>query len=470
MATDTQFSKIKQSVASIRAGLAGVARDENTEGRSGFHLTDVGPWLSKAASRSWQAVTETRIARYISQSLTRLIIFANLLAFAILVGGWMILSQQNIWLIDAKRAALVTQSRILAAAIATETMRRSGSPFDNAAEYDPDVIIDQAARSITTPAQSLAKLDFEIKPEQVAPVLARLIAGTNARARIYATDGTMVLDSNAFLETGGVAPSNAAEGDPRYVKPKNFWTRFLKWRLASSLPVYQDRNDISGLSYPEVRKSIKNGETYSMLLMSGSGNQVVAISSPVVSAGDVKGVLMLSTQPGEIGEILSGERLRIGLLAIIAGLATIIASILLARTVAGPMRRLSDAAEAVTADMTASQALPTFPGREDEVAQVARSFENMTSAMRRRIEASERFAADVAHELKNPLTAARTTAESLVYARTEEQRDGLVTQIGEELRRLDRLISDVSNIQRLDAELALQETEPVNLAELINGV
>ncbi|MEO1795100.1 MAG: ATP-binding protein, partial [Pseudomonadota bacterium] len=275
---------------------------------------------------------------------------------------------------------------------------------------------------------------------------------------------------NAFLETGGVAPSNAAEGDPRYVKPKNFWTRFLKWRLASSLPVYQDRNDISGLSYPEVRKSIKNGETYSMLLMSGSGNQVVAISSPVVSAGDVKGVLMLSTQPGEIGEILSGERLRIGLLAIIAGLATIIASILLARTVAGPMRRLSDAAEAVTADMTASQALPTFPGREDEVAQVARSFENMTSAMRRRIEASERFAADVAHELKNPLTAARTTAESLVYARTEEQRDGLVTQIGEELRRLDRLISDVSNIQRLDAELALQETEPVNLAELINGV
>ena len=88
----------------------------------------------------------------------------------------------------------------------------------------------------------------------------------------------------------------------------------------------------------------------------------------------------------------------------------------------------------------------------------------MTAALYRRIEASEKFAADVAHELKNPLTAARSTAESLTYAKTDEQRDQLVTQIQIELKRLNRLITDVSNASRLDAELARQQTEPVDLA------
>ena len=94
----------------------------------------------------------------------------------------------------------------------------------------------------------------------------------------------------------------------------------------------------------------------------------------------------------------------------------------------------------------------------------------MTASLYRRIEASEKFAADVAHELKNPLTAARSTAESLSYARTDEQRDQLVSQIQIELKRLNRLITDVSNASRLDAELALQQREPVDLTGVLNGV
>jgi two-component system sensor histidine kinase ChvG len=101
---------------------------------------------------------------------------------------------------------------------------------------------------------------------------------------------------------------------------------------------------------------------------------------------------------------------------------------------------------------------------------MAEAFAAMTSSLYRRIEASENFAADVAHELKNPLTAARSTAESLSYARTEEQREQLVQQIQLELKRLNRLISDVSNASRLDAELAFQETAPVELSSMLSGI
>ncbi|MEL6299621.1 MAG: stimulus-sensing domain-containing protein [Pseudomonadota bacterium] len=465
MAVDTQFSRFKRTIgeavsSSLTADLATWRR----------RLAAAAAGVGASATGAWAAMGRTRFAQFIARDLARRIIFVNLLALAILIFGWLILSRQNVWLIDAKRAALVTQSRIIAAAIATETMRQVSSPATTASDYNPDIIVDQAARGFTTPEQALAKLDFEIRPEQVTPALARLLSGTNARARVFGTDGTMIIDSDAFLSSGGLAATSADAANARTVKPKNFWTRFLKWRLASDLPVYQDRDDISGLSYPEVRRTIRDGAVHSMVLMTEAGEQIVAISAPVINAGAVKGVLMLSTQPGEIGEILSSERLRIGLLAVLAALATVIASLLLARTVAGPMRRLSETAEDVTADINASRSLPTFPGRQDEVGQLARSFSNMTSAMRVRIESSERFAADVAHELKNPLTAARTTAEALTYAKNDAQRDTLVEQIRGELIRLDRLISDVSNIQRLDAELALQETTSVDIVGLIDGV
>ncbi|HWK40191.1 MAG TPA: HAMP domain-containing sensor histidine kinase, partial [Hyphomicrobium sp.] len=144
--------------------------------------------------------------------------------------------------------------------------------------------------------------------------------------------------------------------------------------------------------------------------------------------------------------------------------------LLLARTVAGPIRRLSAAAERVSHNIEARTQLPEYNGRTDEVAQMAQAFQAMTGALCRRIEASEKFAADVAHELKNPLTAARSTAESLSFAKTEEERMHLVAQIQGELKRLNRLITDVSNASRLDAELARKEMRPIDVTAMLHNV
>ena len=134
------------------------------------------------------------------------------------------------------------------------------------------------------------------------------------------------------------------------------------------------------------------------------------------------------------------------------------------------MRRLSAAAERVSHNIDARTQLPEYAGRTDEVAQMATAFHAMTSALCRRIEASEKFAADVAHELKNPLTAARSTAESLGYAKTEEERTHLVQQIQGELKRLNRLITDVSNASRLDAELARKEMRTIDVTAMLRNV
>jgi two-component system sensor histidine kinase ChvG len=207
-----------------------------------------------------------------------------------------------------------------------------------------------------------------------------------------------------------------------------------------------------------------------MLLVTEAGEQIVSVATPIQYRGGVQGALLLSTRPGVIDDVLQEERSLLMYLALIALGATLIASWLLYRTIAGPMRRLSEAAENVARSIGARTELPELSGRADEVGQMGSAFRSMTASLFRRIEASERFAREVAHELKNPLTAARSTAESLAYAKTPEMQEELVRQIQEELARLNRLISDVSDVSRLDAELAYGETEPVDVRDVLRGV
>ena len=207
-----------------------------------------------------------------------------------------------------------------------------------------------------------------------------------------------------------------------------------------------------------------------MLLLNKKGEQIVSMALPIRRFKNVQGVLLLSTLPGQIDKILREERTVILVLAAVALLASVVTSLLLARTVAGPMRRLSAAADQVSRNIAAPQQLPELADRHDEVGQMAGAFQAMTAALYKRIEASEKFAADVAHELKNPLTAARSTAESLGYAKTDEQRDQLIEQIQMELKRLNRLITDVSNASRLDAELARKEMRAIDVTTMLRNV
>jgi two-component system sensor histidine kinase ChvG len=311
-----------------------------------------------------------------------------------------------------------------------------------------------------------AALQLSIPPERVTPILRRLVP-TETRARVYSRDGTLITDTAQLLSRGQLTRS---EPEPAgSIKVKSTWARFLAWLMRGELPVYREIGRGSGTAYPEVRMAL-TGSATPMLLVNDHGEQIVSMAVPIQYRKTVQGVLLLSTRPGEIDEILSEERNVIIALALTAFAATLLASFLLARTIAGPMRRLSEVAENASRNINARHELPVLARRADEVGQMAAAFRQMTASLYRRIEASERFAQDVAHELKNPLTAARATAQALSLARTPEQREELVHQIQAELMRLNKLITDVSNASRLDAELAMQESEPVDLRRVLQGV
>lgn len=412
----------------------------------------------------WRFLTQGPLIRFISKTLQRRIFFANLVGLAILFFGIFYLSQYHAWLIDAKRESLRDRGEIIAAGIAAkaEMDKETGRIV-----LDPDRLPEVAGSMIPFRDDGFAALQLSLAPERVTPILRKLMPSTeNTRARVYAQDGTLIVDTAQLLLRGQVARGDASNDR---VKVKSPWTRFLAWLMRADLPVYREIGGANGTAYPEVRMAL-GGSTTPMLLVNEKGEQIVSVAVPIQYRKAVHGVLLLSTRPGEIDEVLSEERGVILALAGIALAATLLASWLLARTIAGPMRRLSEAAENVRHNIRARRELPEFARRGDEVGLMATAFHEMTESLYRRIEASERFAQDVAHELKNPLTAARSTAESLAYARTAEQQQALVQQIQEELKRLNKLITDVASASRLDAELALQATEPVDASKVLQGI
>ena len=213
-----------------------------------------------------------------------------------------------------------------------------------------------------------------------------------------------------------------------------------------------------------------NGQNASMVRINDRGDVIVSVAVPVQRFRAVRGALMLSTQGADIDDMVEAERLAILKVFIVAAGVMVVLSILLAGTIAEPVRRLADAAESVRRRIRSRVEIPDFTRRRDEIGHLSGTLRDMTNALYSRIEAIESFAADVAHELKNPLTSLRSAVETLPVAKTDESRGRLLAIIQHDVKRLDRLISDISDASRLDAELQRQEAAPVDIAKLLNTV
>jgi two-component system sensor histidine kinase ChvG len=200
------------------------------------------------------------------------------------------------------------------------------------------------------------------------------------------------------------------------------------------------------------------------------GEVIVSVAIPVQRFRAVRGALMLSTQGADIDDMVEAERLAILKVFLVAAGVMFVLSMLLAGTIAGPVRRLADAAERVRRRIRTRVEIPNFTGRRDEIGHLSGTLREMTDALYSRIEGIESFAADVAHELKNPLTSLRSAVETLPRVKSEESRQRLLAVIVHDVKRLDRLISDISDASRLDAELQRHEVAQVNIALLAEAL
>ena len=207
-----------------------------------------------------------------------------------------------------------------------------------------------------------------------------------------------------------------------------------------------------------------------MVRVNDRGEVIVSVAVPVQRFRAVRGALMLSTQGADIDDMVEAERLAIVKVFLVAAGVMVVLSMLLAGTIAGPVRRLADGAERVRRRIRTRVEIPDFTRRRDEIGHLSGALRDMTNALYTRIEAIESFAADVAHELRNPLTSLRSAVETLPLAKTDDSRKRLLEVIEHDVKRLDRLITDISDASRLDAELQRQEAARVDLAQLLEAL
>ncbi len=400
-------------------------------------------------------------------SLGRRIVFLNVFGLLLLVSGILYLNQFREGLIDAKVSSLEVQGEIIAAAISAST-----SESQEGIQVDPQILLEStsAPGNLQRQADDLFDLEFQIDPTLVAPIVAQVIEPTGTRARIYGKDGELILDSNQFFKEGGF--KNNRDGSDTE-QPVSFFTgisqRFKSWYRQYDLPIYEDIGSNNGKAYTEVVSALGGART-PVVRVNNKGELLVSIGVPIRQSSQVNGVLLLSTQGGEIDSIISKERMAIGRVSLFALVITGLLSLILAGTIAGPMRRLSNAAIRVRKSIKAREEIPDFTGRSDEIGDLSGALREMTNALYARIEAIENFAADVSHELKNPLTSLRSAAETLPLAKSDESRHQLVDVILHDVKRLDRLISDISDASRLDAELVREDSEPIDIIQLVNNV
>ncbi len=384
-----------------------------------------------------------RLNRFGGSRLGGLIFALNLISLLILLGGALALNEWRRGLVEARQDSLVGQAELLANVLGSENYT-VGEP---------------------TP---------QFNSERVPQILLDRFIPEGQRARLYDADGVMFVDSIG-LEPGAIDLKPFADS---YAVTEVIPGRPLPPAKPAGTPVQTTPADeVARASARQLRArrelveevdAALAGATQKTLRHDEDGGRVVSVSIPVRHVNQILGVLTL--EAGDVDEILSAQRRALIPFALVALAVNLLASVLLHLFVARPIMRLSAAADQVRMQRARAISLPDLEGRRDEIGDLAKSLETMTETLSDRMDAIERFAADVSHEIKNPLTSIRSALETLELVSEPAQRERLTLLLQADVKRLDRLITDISNASRLDAELSRERPRPIDLNALIGDI
>nr|WP_244439572.1 stimulus-sensing domain-containing protein [Azospirillum baldaniorum] len=392
--------------------------------------------------------------RGVPSPLTLRILAVNVLALLLLVGALLYLGRYQDRLVQAELDALETEARIFASALGEGAVQRAAD--------EPE----------------LGQESYELSPELGRQMIRRLALATETHTRLYGPNGRLLSDSRVLTGSPGkieiqelpLPPS----GDPASRAVNEFYARFIDVVPSrENLPLYRDPPGHAAESAPpppNVERALAGENSATVWRLASPvarSNLLLTVAVPVQRYKEVLGAVLLSRSGTVIDEAIRSVRTDILRVFAVALLVTVLLSLYLAGTIARPIRKLAQAADRLRTGHGRHTEIPDFTRRGDEIGELSGVLRDMTAALWARMDAIERFAADVAHEIKNPLTSLRSAVETVSRIQDPARRDKLMAIIADDVQRLDRLISDISNASRLDAELSRAALEPVDIGAML---
>lgn len=282
---------------------------------------------------------------------------------------------------------------------------------------------------------------------------------SDSRVRIFDAQGNLVADSyeaSERIEQRNLPPLRPPGGlfnlDPKGTETNGSPKRVAEARAALAV-------DLRAALHDQVRATLRP---------LASGDRVVAVTLPIKRVRAITGLLTI--EGVNVDKVIAEQRWALAPFIAMALAVSLISSFLLNRVIAQPVRRLAWAADQVRLSRARSISLPDLDKRDDELGDLGRSLEDMTTALSERMDAIDRFAADVAHEIRNPLTSIRSAVETLELVKDDKAKTRMLAILKQDVARLDRLITDISNASRLDAELSRDQPKPLDLARLVGDI
>lgn len=321
-----------------------------------------------------------------------------------------------------------------------------------------DFRIERAVRELGLVHDALRQVPSNARPALIAQMAGR----TGSRLRLYGADGRVQLDSWQLSGPNYMLRDPAEEVWQRHAA--RFLDRVIDFVVGARAPrEFVEPVPDRAQAWPEIREALAERKGLAAESFAPDRTFMITAAAPIGSGG----ALLMTSNARDVTRIVRAERFRLGVLLLIVALLSTWLSMFLARTIVRPLRKLARAAVRVRLGRDREVAVPRLHGRRDEIGSLAQALADMTQALRQRIDATDAFAADVTHELKNPLASLRSAADALPKVQNDTQREQLMTIIHDDVRRLDRLITDIAEASRLDAELSRARLEKIDLGPVI---